>query len=64
MLEQARQLADDIRSQVAEKSRELAEMNERLMDGVALLFALAVRDLLLRGKCLLVDAIAAGANYK
>jgi hypothetical protein len=34
MLEQARQLADDIRSQVAEKSRELeslAEMNERLM---------------------------------
>jgi hypothetical protein len=43
MLEQARQLADDIRSQVADKSRELAEMNERLMDGVALLFALAVR---------------------
>jgi hypothetical protein len=64
VLEQARQLADDIRSQVAEKSRELAEMNERLMDGVALLFALAVRDLLLRGKCLLVDAIAAGAKYK
>ena len=31
MLEQAQQLADDIRSQVAEKSRELAEMIERLM---------------------------------
>ena len=30
-LEQAKQFADDIRSQVAEKSRELAEMNERLM---------------------------------
>ena len=30
-LEQTKQFADDIRSQVAEKSRELAEMNERLM---------------------------------
>ena len=30
-LEQAKQFADGIRSQVAEKSRELAEMNERLM---------------------------------
>src|SRR6478609_5567579 len=30
-LEQAKQFADDIRSQVAEKSPELAEMNERLM---------------------------------
>ena len=29
--EHAKQFADDIRSQVAEKSRELAEMNERLM---------------------------------
>ena len=63
-LGETKQFADDIRSQVADKSRELAEMNERLMDGVALLFALAVRDLLLRGKCLLVDAITAGANYK
>ena len=31
LLEQTKQFADDIRSQVAEKSRELAEMNERLM---------------------------------
>ena len=30
-LEQTKQFADDIRSQVAEKSRELAEMNEWLM---------------------------------
>jgi hypothetical protein len=30
-LEQAKQFADGIRSQVAEKSRELGEMNERLM---------------------------------
>ena len=30
-LGQTKQFADDIRSQVAEKSRELAEMNERLM---------------------------------
>jgi len=30
-LEQSKQFADDIRSQVAEKSRELAEMNEGLM---------------------------------
>ena len=30
-LEQTKQFADDIRSQVVEKSRELAEMNERLM---------------------------------
>jgi hypothetical protein len=30
-LEQTKQFADDIRSQVAEKSRELAEMNERPM---------------------------------
>ena len=29
MLEQARQLADDIRSQVAEKSRELARISHR-----------------------------------
>jgi len=29
-LEQTKQFADDIRSQVAKKSRELAEMNERL----------------------------------
>jgi len=28
-LEQTKQFADDIRSQVAEKSRELAELNER-----------------------------------
>ena len=31
MLEQTKQFADDIRSQVAEKSRELAEMNEWLI---------------------------------
>ena len=31
LLEQTKQFADDIRSQVAEKSRELAEMNERLI---------------------------------
>jgi predicted nucleic acid-binding Zn-ribbon protein len=31
LLEQTKQFAEDIRSQVAEKSRELAEMNERLM---------------------------------
>jgi hypothetical protein len=30
-LEQSKQFADDIRSQVAEKSRELAEMNEWLI---------------------------------
>ena len=30
MLEQARQLADDIRSKVAEKNRELADMNKQL----------------------------------
>lgn len=30
MLEQARQLADDIRSRVAEKNQELAEMNRQL----------------------------------
>jgi hypothetical protein len=30
-LGETKQFADDIRSQVAEKSRELAEMNERLM---------------------------------
>ena len=30
-LEQTKQFADDIRPQVAEKSRELAEMNERQM---------------------------------
>ena len=29
LLEQTKQFADDIRSQVAEKSRELAELNER-----------------------------------
>ena len=31
LLEQTKQFADDIRSQVPEKSRELAEMNERLI---------------------------------
>ena len=31
LIEQTKQFADDIRSQVAEKSRELAEMNERLI---------------------------------
>jgi hypothetical protein len=31
LLEQTKQFAEDIRSQVAEKSRELAEMNERLI---------------------------------
>ena len=41
MLGQAQQLADNIQSQVAEKSRELAEMNERLMAfGNSLLAAL------------------------
>lgn len=49
LLEQTKQFADDIRSQVAEKSRELAELNER---GGSIGSTLAISTSVLRGAAL------------
>jgi hypothetical protein len=49
LLEQTKQFADDIRSQVAEKSRELAELNER---GGSIGTTLALSTSVLRGTAL------------
>ena len=49
LIEQTKQFADDIRSQVAEKSRELAEMNER---GGSIGSTLAISTSVLRGAAL------------